>query len=138
MSNFAEFKDEINRVTISSKLLGEVMLMYSALGPEDRGFETRAMQVEKFLTNKRQGEKHGLLAAAIMIRLMALDAILADREVGDWTLPGGKPGVTYVHSSLLRAAAEETVVEGSKGQPMFDPASFRQRVLRIAATGGRA
>ena len=138
MSNFAEFEDEINRVTVSAELPGEVMLMYAELAPEKRGFEARAMQVVELLTNKRHGEKRGLLAMAIMIRLMALDAILADREVEDWTLPGAEPGATYVHSSLLRAACEETVVEGSKGQPMFDDASFRQRLLQMAATGNRA
>jgi hypothetical protein len=28
-----------------------------------------------------------------------------------------------------------TAVEGPKGQPMFDAANFRRRVLRIAAAG---
>jgi|SRR5271170_6260395 len=138
MSDFAKFVDDINGTAVSPELLGEVMKMYAGLTPEECGFETRARRVMEHLGKKNYGEKHGLLAMAIMIRLMALDAILADREVVDWTLPGAEPGVTYVHSSLLRAAAEETVVEGPKGQPMFYTARFRQRVLQIAAAGGRA
>ena len=138
MPNFAEFKDDINRTAVSADLLGEVMRMYAEIAPEERGFEARAIRVVKLLTKKGHDEKCGLLAVAIIIRLMALDAILADKEVQDWTLPGAEPGVTYVHSALLTAAAEETVVEGSKGQPMFDAASFRRRVLQMAATGGRA
>jgi hypothetical protein len=138
VSNFAEFKGDINRTAVSAELLGEVMMMYAEIAPEERGFEARAERVVALLTKKGHGEKRGLLAMAVMIRLMALDAILADKEVQDWTLPGAEPGVTYVHSALLKAAAEETVVEGSKGQPMFDPANFRQRVLQMAATGGRA
>ena len=138
MSDFAEFKDDINRTAVSAELLGEVMMMYGEIAPEERGFEARAERVVALLTKKGHGEKPGPLAMAIMIRLMALDAILESSKVQGWTLPGAEPGVTYVHSALLRAAAEETVIEGSKGQPMFDTANFRRRVLQMAATGGRA
>ena len=101
MSDFAEFKDDINRTAVSAELLGEVMMMYGEIAPEERGFEARAERVVALLTKKGHGEKPGPLAMAIMIRLMALDAILADKEVQDWTLPGAEPGVTYVHSALL-------------------------------------
>ena len=138
MSSFAEFKDDINRTVVSAELLGEVMAMYAEIGPEERGFESRAIRVVKLLTDKGHDKKCGQLAAAIIIRLMALDAILADKEVQGWTLPSAEPGVSFVHSNILRAAAEEAIMEGSKGQPIFDAANFRRRVLQIAATGGRA
>jgi hypothetical protein len=138
MSNFAEFKDDINRMAVSAELLGEVMLMYAEIAPEERGFEARAIRVAKLLTKKGHDEKCGMLAVAIIIRLMALDAILADRELQGWTLPSAEPGVSFVHSDILRAAAEEAVIEGSKGQPIFDAANFRQRLLQVAASAGRA
>jgi hypothetical protein len=82
VSNFAEFKGDINRTAVSAELLGEVMMMYAEIAPEERGFEARAERVVALLTKKGHGEKRGLLAMAVMIRLMALDAILADGGAG--------------------------------------------------------
>ncbi len=138
MSDFAKFKDDLNRIAVTAELLGEVMEMYAEIPPEQRSFEVRARRVVELLTGKGHDRSCGLLAMAITIRLMALDAILEDSEVQCWTLAGTEPGVTYVHSDLLRAAAEEAVLEGSMGEPIFDTANFRQRVLQIAAAKGRA
>ena len=69
MSDFAEFKDDINRTAVSAELLGEVMMMYGEIAPEERGFEARAERVVALLTKKGHGEKRGLLAMAVMIRL---------------------------------------------------------------------
>ncbi len=136
MSNFDEFKHDINRTSVSPELLGEVIEMYTGLALEERDFEARAIRVVKFLTERGYGRNCGLIAATIIIRLMALDAILADKQVQGWSLPGTEPGETYVHFALLKAAAQETVVAGSSGQPIFDAANFRQRVLQVAGTGG--
>lgn len=138
MPDFAKFKKDLNRIAVTAELLGEVMEMYAALAPEQRSFEARARRVVELLTAKGYDRNRGLLAVAITIRLMALDAILQDSEVQCWTLPGTEAGVTYVHSDLLRAAAEEAVLEGSMGEPIFDTANFRRRVLQLAAARGRA
>jgi hypothetical protein len=138
VSDFARFKDDLNRTAVTAELLGEVMEMNAAIAPEERSFEARARRVIELLAEKGHDRNRGLLATAITIRLMALDTILQDREVQRWTIPGKEAGVTYVHSDLLRAAAEEAVLEGSMGEPMFDAANFRRRVLQTAATRGRA
>lgn len=89
MSDFAKFTDDINRTAVSVKLRGEVMVMYADLAPEERDFEVRATRVVEFLTKKGYGEKRGLLAMAIMIRLMALDAILAKQGGAGLDAAGG-------------------------------------------------
>lgn len=52
MSGFAEFKEEVNRISVSAELLGEVMAMYAEITPEDLSFEARAIRVVKLLTKK--------------------------------------------------------------------------------------
>ena len=66
MSDFAKFVDDISGTAVSPELLGEVMKMYAGLTPEECGFETRARRVMEHLGKKNYGEKHGLLAMAIM------------------------------------------------------------------------
>jgi len=61
-----------------------------------------------------------------------------DGEVRGWILPGSEPGISYRHADLLRAAAEEPVVEGPEGQPVFIAGPFRQRLLENVASKARA
>jgi hypothetical protein len=135
---FRQFRSDLNKTAVTPELLGEVMVMYAALPPVERIFEARAKRVIALLRDRGHGANCGLLAMAITIRLMALDAILKDHAVQSWTLPGGGPEVTYVHSYLLKVAAEAPLVEGPNGQPIFDGTGFQRRVLRIAGTRGHA
>jgi len=137
--DFAKFKRDINATKVPVDLLGEVMVMCAAMRPAERDqFEARAARVLDLLATKGFGKDCGLLAMAITIRLMALDAVLGDREVRGWVLTSSEPGITYVHADLLKAAAEEPVVEGPEGRPIFIAESFRQRVLELAVSRGRA
>jgi hypothetical protein len=138
VSDFLKFKNDLNKTKVTPELLGEVMVMYAGLPPEERIFEARAKRVIELLYNRGHGINCGLLAMAITIRLMALDVILRDHEVQGWTLPGDGPDVTYVHSYLLKVAAEAPLQEGPNSQPIFDSTDFRRRVLRIAGTRGQA
>jgi hypothetical protein len=138
VSNFRKFQSDLNKIAVTPELLGEVMVMYAALPPAERIFEARAKQVIALLRDRGHGANCGLLAMAITIRLMALDVILKDHEVKGWTLPGGGPDVTYVHSYLLKVAAEAPLLDGPNGQPIFDSTDFQRRVLRIAGTRGHA
>ncbi len=139
MSDFAKFKNDINATKVTAELLGEVTDTYAAMPPDERlVFEARATRVLRLLEEAGCGANRGLLAMTITIRLMVLDAILEDSQVQGWVLPGPEPGVTYVHADLLKAAAEEPIMEGPEGHPMFIAASFRQRVLQIAVARGCA
>ena len=139
MSDFLKFKNDINAIEVAAELLGEVMDMYAAMPPDERLiFEMRAMRVLQLLAKQGHDANRGMVAMTITIRLMALDAVLEDDQLQGWVLPGPEPGLTFVHADLLKAAAEEPLIEGPEGHPMFVPGSFRQRVLQIAATRGCA
>jgi hypothetical protein len=139
VSSFAKFKNDINTTKVPADLLGEVMVMWAVLPSTERDiFELRATRVLDLLAKKGCGKECGLLAMAITIRLMALDAVLEDGAVRGWILPGSELGISYLHADLLRAAAEEPVVEGPEGQPVFIAGSFRQRLLENAASRGCA
>ena len=47
-------------------------------------------------------------------------------------------GITYIHGDLLKVAAEEVILEGPSGEPIFDRVSFRTRLMELAAAGGHA
>jgi hypothetical protein len=138
VSDFLKLTKDLNKTAGTPELLGEVMAMNAALPPAERIFEARAKRVIALLRDSGHGANCGLLAMAITIRLMALDVILKDHEVQGWTLPGGGPDVTYVHSYLLKVTAEAPLVKGPNGQPIFDSTDFQRRVLRIAGTRGHA
>jgi hypothetical protein len=139
VSDFAKFKSDINRAIVTGQLLGDVMLAYAAMPIEARSvFENRVNRVLDLLEEKGHGKNRGLLAMAITVRLMALDAILGDERIEGWTIRGREPGMTYVHADLLSAAAEEPVLEDPRGEPVFDTENFRRRVLEITGTRGHA
>src|SRR5260370_33052360 len=111
MSDFLKFKNDINAIEVTAELLGEVMDMYAAMPPDERLiFEMRAMRVLQLFA-KQHDANRGMVAMTITIRLMALDAVLEDDQLQGWVLPGPEPGLTFVHADLLKAAAEEPLIE---------------------------
>lgn len=137
--DFAEFKRRINAVTVSPDLLAEAMVMIAGLPAADRdSFELRTARVVEMVERKGWGEASCFVAMAVTVRLMALDAVLDERAIQQWRLPGGECGGSYVHHELLRVAAEEPVLEGPDGQPAFAVAAFCRRLAATAASKGRA
>jgi len=134
--DFQAFKDEINATSVPPELLGEAMVMYAGMAPEEQSFETRAQRVLALIAEKGYGADRGMVAMAVTVRLMALDGVLEDDAVRRWTLPGDQPSRTYVHACLLAAASTEPVLEGPRGQPAFDVERFRTRVLQLTAASG--
>jgi hypothetical protein len=53
-------------------------------------------------------------------------------------MPGSQPGMHYIHADLVKAAAEEPIIEDGAGQAAFDVESFQRRVLANAKTRGQA
>jgi hypothetical protein len=132
VSDFAKFKNDINATKVTAELLGKVMDMYAAMPPDERlVFEARAMRVLRLLEKAGVDADRGLLAMTITIRLMALDAMLEDSQVQGWILPGPEPGVTYVHADLLKAAAEEPIVESPEGHQCLSPHHFGSACCKL-------
>jgi hypothetical protein len=131
--------NRVNQTKLAAELLGDAAEMHAGLPADDRSsFEGRAISLFKMLDRRGLGRKRADLAIAIDFRLTALARLLQDRQVRGWTLPAGHDGADFVHPDLIRAAAEEPVIEDANGQPAFDPESFRNRVLRLTETRGEA
>ena len=131
--------DDVNRTKVSAELLGEVLKMHAALPPEDRGvFEVRAIRLFELLDSKNLNEDRGLLSMAIDFRLTALARLEHDAALRGWSLPGTEPGMISISFDVLKAVAEEPLIENAEQQAAFDLDSFRRRVLTNAETVGRA
>ena len=137
----SEHLGRINREEVTPELLGEVLALYARMEPEDRRvFEARMFRLFELLRERRLGGAESDLAIAIEFRLEALAALQGDHALSAWTLPGrqGGDGADYVHADLVKAAAEEPLIETGTGRPRFDLASFRERVLASAGPRGNA
>jgi hypothetical protein len=131
--------NRVNQTKLAAELLGDAAEMHAGLPATDRSsFEGRAISLFKMLDRRGLGRKRADLAIAIDFRLTALARLLQDRQVHGWTLPAGHDGADFVHPDLIRAAAEEPVIEDANGQPAFDPKRFRDRVLRLTGAQGEA
>jgi hypothetical protein len=135
----SSFLRQVNRTAVSAELLGEVLKMHAEMPAEDRPvFEARAVRLFELLDRKGLDRNRGSLAIAIDFRLTALARLHSDKILRGWSMPGTEPGMDYVHGDLVKAAAEEPLIEDAQGQATFDVESFRRRVLANADTRGRA
>ena len=131
--------NRVNQTELAAELLKDAAEMHARLPADDhRSFEGRAISLFKMLDRKGLSAQRADLALAIDFRLTALARLMQDRQVRGWTLPAGQAGADFVHPNLIRAAAEEPVIEDANGQPAFDPESFRNRVLLLTGTRGEA
>ena len=123
-----KFMVKANRVRVTAELLGEVLQLAEDLTPEERGDRPRRLtHLRQFLDGKGLDDQRRVLAKVVDFRLTAF-ARLRDPAVKAWTLPGELEGCDYVHDDLLRALAEEPLIEDTSGQPAFDADRLRSRV----------
>ena len=135
-----EFIQRINTQQVSASLLGKVMHLWASLPRDEWGdFDRKLERVVELVAKEEGGEDSPMLAMAAALRLMALDALVVDPEFRGWLLTEHSPGgITYIHGDLLRVASEQTVLEGQDGEPMFDRAAFRARLMGLVTAQGRA
>src|SRR5215469_3393391 len=120
----SSFLEEANCATVTAELLGEVLEMHAAMPAEDRGvFEARAVRLFKLLDRKGLGDKRATLAMAIDFRLQALARLQMDSALRGWSMRGDEPGKEYIHADMLKAAAEERIIENEAKQADFDAES---------------
>ena len=136
------FLDRVNRTKVSAHLLVEVLQMHAAMAPEDRPlFEARAFHIFELLKSKGvRTNRIASLATAINFRLMALARLERDAALRGWSIPRQEPGASLISGEVVKAAAEEPLIEKAEKQAAFDAESFRRRVLRLACgqtCGGR-
>lgn len=138
MSAPADFMEEINAQQVPAPLLGKVMHLWASLPREEWcNFDLRLERVVELVGKERGGDGAGMLAMAAALRLMALDALVVDPEFRGWLMTERSPdGITYIHGDLLRIAAEQTILEGPDGNPVFDRHSFGSRLMELTAARG--
>ena len=140
MSAPDEFMQEINAQKVSPPLLGKVTHLWASMPRDEwRDFDRRLQRVVDLVDKEHCGDGGPMLAMAIALRLMALDALVLDPEFRAWLITEHSPGsITYIHGDLLRIAADQMILEGAEGEPLFDRNSFRIRLMQLTATRGRA
>ena len=140
MSAPDEFMREINAQQVPASLLGKVMHLWASL-PHDEwnDFDRKLERVVELVGKEHHGDDGPMLAMAAALRLMALDALVLDPEFRGWLITEHAPnGITYIHGDLLRIAAEQAILEGPDGEPVFDRNSFRVRLMELAPARGCA
>ena len=140
MSAPDEFMREINAQKVSAPLLGKVMHLWASLSRDEwRDFDRKLERVVELVGREQDGDSSPMLAMAAALRLMALDAMVIEPELRGWLMSERSPdGITYIHGDLLKVAAEQVILEGPAGEPIFDRVSFRTRLMELAAARGRA
>jgi len=139
MPTLGEFMQQINAQKVSAPLLGKVMRMWASLPCDEwQDFDRKLERVVALVATERDGEGGPVLAMAVALRLMALDAAVVDPDLRGWLISERSPdGSTYIHGDLLKVASEQTVLEGPAGEPTFDQVLFRMRLMELAAVHGR-
>ena len=140
MSAPDEFMQEINAQSVPAPLLGRVMHLWASLPRDEwRDFDRKLERVVELVGREQDGDNSPMLAMAAALRLMALDAMVVDPELRGWLMSERSPdGITYIHGDLLKVAAEQVILEGPAGEPIFDRVSFRTRLMELAAARGHA
>jgi len=139
VSDDAEFIQKINGVEVSPELLGEITVIWASLPSEVwDDFDHRLKHVVDHIVKTRNASDGPMLAMAAALRLMALDSIVKDSHTHAWLVRGRQRGISYIHGDLLKVAAAEGIREDALGNPIFDPESFRARLMALLVTRGRA
>lgn len=138
-----DFLDRVNRVPVSVDLLVDALAMHAKMPVADRGdYRARACRTLDLLDRKglcRTADDLHILAMLIDLRLSAVARLeVMNRVLKGWSIPAGEFGVSSLHLDVIRAAAEEPLIEDGEGQACFNPDSFQQRLLAIATPAGRA
>jgi hypothetical protein len=134
------FIQEVNAQKVSTPLLGRVMHLWASL-PRDEwsDFDQKLERVVELVAQEHGAEGTPMLAMAVALRLMALDAMVVDPELRGWLMSERSPnGITYIHGDLLKVAGEQELLEGPAGEPTFDRVSFLAHLMQLAAARGQA
>jgi hypothetical protein len=136
----AGYLQQINRIKVRPELLREVIEMHAGMAPEDRPvFEARAFRMFELLKEKGiRPNRVSDVAIAIEFRMKALARLQRDAALREWSLPSRELGAMAISIDIITAAAEEELIESDKGEAVFDPESFRRRMLARLEPDGHA
>ena len=133
--------ERANRTPVPPELFVEAMALFAEMPPEERSvFDLRTVRLADFLRAKGfSGEPHADLVVAITFRSFAIARLLSRDPVKGWiAMQEEETGLTRPEAEIIRAAAEEALVEEPGIAATFDLRSFARRILHVAQPQGRA
>jgi len=132
--------ERANQTPVSPELFVEAMEVLVEMPPEGRSvFDVRTLRLVDFLRAKGfSGRHHADLVVAITFRSFALAHLVQSDPVKGWIISADERGMTRLHAEIVRAAAEEALVEDPDSAVVFDVRSFTPHLLFVAQPQGRA
>ena len=132
--------DRANRTRVPPELLVEAIELFTEMPREEQSvFDVRTPRLVDFLRAKGfSGRHHADLVVAIIFRSYALAHLVRCEPVNGWIISAEERGMTQLHAEVIRAAAEEALVEDPDSVATFDVRSFARRILHLAQPQGRA
>ena len=132
-----KFLKHANKVKVDPELMNDILKAVADLPAGDRDFEGTTIEVVKRVADLDLPERERMdLGLAINFRFMAFARLMQSGGGRGWRVPG-KDGCTFVHEELIRAAAEEPMIQVND-EVVFDEESFHRRLLALAETHGEA
>ena len=131
--------ERANRTPVPPELLIEAVELFAGMSFEERSLlDIRTLYLIEFLRAKGfSGKHHADLVVAITFRYFALRQLLCRDLLKDWIMAQDQ-GMTRLHAEIIRAAAEEALVEEPDSAAAFEVSSFVRRILLVAQPQGRA
>jgi hypothetical protein len=133
--------DRANRMRVPPELLVEAIELFAEMPCEEEQsvFDVRTLRLVDFLRAKGfTGTHHADLVVAITFRSFALAHLVRYEPVNGWIISAEERGMIQLHAEVIRAAAEEALVEDPDSVATFDVRSFARRILHLAQPQGRA
>ena len=133
--------DRANRTPVPPELLVEAIELFAEMPCEEEQsvFDVRALRLVDFLRAKGfSGRHHADLVVAITFRSFALAHLVQSDPLKGWIISADERGMTRLHAEIVRAAAEEALVEDPDSAVAFDVPSFTSHLLFVAQPQGRA
>ena len=133
--------DRANRTRVPPELLVEAIELFAEMPCEEEQsvFDLRTLRLVDFLRAKGfTGTHHADLVVAITFRSFALSHLVRCEPVNGWIISAEERGMTRLHAEIIRAAAEEALIEDPDIVATFDVRSFARRILHLAQPQGRA
>jgi hypothetical protein len=134
-----EVLDRANRTPVPPELLVEAIELFAEMPCEEQSvLDLRTLRLVELLRTKGfSGRRHADLVVAIIFRSSALAHLVRCEPVNGWIVSAEQRGITRLHAELIRAAAEEALIEDPDSVATFDLRSFSRRILDLAQPQGR-
>ena len=134
-----EVLDRASRTPVPPELLVEAIELFAEMPCEEQSaLDVRTVRLVEFLWAKGfSGRRHADLVVAIIFRSSALAHLVRCDPVNGWIVSAEERGLTRLHAELIRAAAEEALVEDPDSVATFDVRSFARRIFHLTQPQGR-